>query len=110
MNQNFILSVSVSGMDRTGVGVIWWLVLGWLASGEGEPEENHRQKRLVWITNDGRLALPPGTLLTITPTISLPFVRYPPDGFLSNMSISLPFTSEYGIRTYVFMLLILAAN
>lgn len=53
-----------------------------------------RQKRLLWVTNDGRLALPPGTALTITPTISMPFVRYPPDGFLSNMSISLPFTSE----------------
>ncbi|KAJ1521585.1 hypothetical protein ONE63_003237 [Megalurothrips usitatus] len=51
-----------------------------------------RQKRLLWVTNDGRLALPPGTALTITPTVSMPFVRYPPDGFLSNMSISLPFT------------------
>lgn len=54
-----------------------------------------RQKRLLWITSDGRLALPPGTHLTITPSLSLPFVRYPPDGFLSNMSISLPFSSEY---------------
>lgn len=53
-----------------------------------------RQKRLLWITTDGRLALPPGTRLTITPSLSLPFVRYPPDGFLSNMSISLPFTSQ----------------
>jgi hypothetical protein len=54
-----------------------------------------RQKRLLWITTDGRLALPPGTGLTITPSLSLPFVRYPPDGFKSNMSISLPFTSEF---------------
>ncbi|XP_022195993.2 uncharacterized protein LOC111053412 [Nilaparvata lugens] len=54
-----------------------------------------RQKRLIWITTDGRLALPPGTHLTITPTISLPFVRYPPDGFLSNMTISLPFTIDF---------------
>ena len=54
-----------------------------------------RQKRLLWITSDGRLALPPGTHLTITPSLSLPFVRYPPDGFLSNMSISLPFSSKY---------------
>lgn len=54
-----------------------------------------RQKRLLWITNDGRLALPPGTHLTITPSLSLPFVRYPPDGFLSNMSISLPFTIDF---------------
>lgn len=54
-----------------------------------------RQKRLLWITTDGRLALPPGTRLTITPSLSLPFVRYPPDGFLSNMSISLPFTIDF---------------
>lgn len=56
-----------------------------------------RQKRIVWITTDGRLALPPGTLLTITPTISMPFVRYPPDGFLSNMTISLPFTINFDV-------------
>lgn len=55
---------------------------------------HHRQKRVLWITNDGRIALPPGTVMTITPTLALPFVRYPPYGFLSNMTISLPFTSE----------------
>lgn len=55
---------------------------------------HHRQKRLLWITNDGRIALPPGTIMTITPTLALPFVRYPPYGFLSNMTISLPFTSK----------------
>lgn len=59
---------------------------------QGHDAAHSRQKRLLWVTNDGRLALPPGTALTITPTISMPFVRYPPDGFLSNMSISLPFT------------------
>lgn len=64
-----------------------------------------RQKRLLWITNDGRLALPPGTRLTITPSLSLPFVRYPPDGFLSNMSISLPFTSEFTKKNIFFFLL-----
>ncbi|XP_065211260.1 uncharacterized protein LOC135839252 [Planococcus citri] len=56
-----------------------------------------RQKRLLWITSDGRLALPPGTHLTITPSLSLPFVRYPPDGFLSNMSISLPFSIDFDL-------------
>lgn len=54
-----------------------------------------RQKRLIWITNDGRLALPPGTSLIIAPTLSLPFVRYPPDGFHSNISISLPLTIDF---------------
>jgi len=60
-----------------------------------EDKPHSRQKRILWITNDGRLALPPGTALVITPSLSLPFVRYPPDGFLSNMTISLPFTSTY---------------
>ncbi|KAF4519987.1 hypothetical protein B566_EDAN005487 [Ephemera danica] len=54
-----------------------------------------RQKRLLWLTPDGRLALPPGTSLVITPSLSLPFVRYPPDGFFSNMTISLPFTIDF---------------
>lgn len=62
---------------------------------------HHRQKRLFWITNDGRIALPPGTVLSITPTLALPFVRYPPFGFLSNMSISLPFTSEFCLISLV---------
>lgn len=56
---------------------------------------HHRQKRLLWITNDGRIALPPGTIMTITPTLALPFVRYPPHGFLSNMTISLPFSIDF---------------
>lgn len=53
-----------------------------------------RQKRLIWVTDDGRLALPPGTSLIIAPTLAMPFVRYPPDGFNSNISISIPLTSE----------------
>lgn len=59
-------------------------------SGSNKPHS--RQKRLIWITDDGRLALPPGTSLTITPSLALPFVRYPPDGFFSNISVSLPVT------------------
>ncbi|XP_053684730.1 uncharacterized protein LOC128734514 [Sabethes cyaneus] len=54
-----------------------------------------RKKRLIWVTDDGRLALPPGTTLTIAPTIALPFVRYPPTGFLSNISVSLPITIDF---------------
>ncbi|XP_011861871.1 PREDICTED: uncharacterized protein LOC105558669 [Vollenhovia emeryi] len=56
---------------------------------------HHRQKRVFWFTNDGRIALPPGTIMTITPTLALPFVRHPPYGFLSNMTISLPFTIDF---------------
>lgn len=54
-----------------------------------------RQKRLIWVTEDGRLALPPGTVLTITPTISLPLVRYPLEGFLSNITMSFPLTIDF---------------
>jgi hypothetical protein len=53
-----------------------------------------RTKRLIWVTDDGRLALPPGTSLVIAPTLAMPFVRYPPDGFHSNISISIPLTSN----------------
>lgn len=56
-------------------------------------QPHSRKKRLIWITDDGRLALPPGTVLSITPTLSLPLVRYPPDGFLSNITMSFPLTS-----------------
>lgn len=64
---------------------------------EGGPNEHsrHRTKRMIWITDDGRLALPPGTVLSISPTISLPLVRYPPSGFLSNMTMSFPLTSKF---------------
>ncbi|XP_057668939.1 uncharacterized protein LOC130901511 [Diorhabda carinulata] len=54
-----------------------------------------RQKRILWVTQDGRLALPPGTTLVISPSLSLPFVRYPPEGFFSNLTISLPFTIDF---------------
>lgn len=58
-------------------------------------QPHSRQKRLIWITDDGRLALPPGTVLSITPTLSLPLVRHPPDGFLSNITMSFPLTSNF---------------
>ncbi|XP_055532114.1 uncharacterized protein LOC129722566 [Wyeomyia smithii] len=67
-----------------------------LRSSPDESDKPHsRKKRLIWVTDDGRLALPPGTSLTIAPTIALPFVRYPPTGFLSNISISLPVTIDF---------------
>ncbi|XP_011194384.2 uncharacterized protein LOC105219780 [Zeugodacus cucurbitae] len=63
---------------------------------DGESKQSHsRKKRLVWITEDGRLALPPGTALTFTPTISMPLVRHPPEGFFSNVSISFPLTIDF---------------
>lgn len=97
--------VLFSGMKNFGKSSLWTvlLLLMWFEINVTADEEkinsnsnipHSRKKRLLWITTDGRLALPPGTRLTITPSLSLPFVRYPPDGFLSNMSISLPFTSK----------------
>lgn len=61
---------------------------------EASDVPHSRQKRLIWVTDDGRLALPPGTSLIIAPTLAMPFVRYPPDGFHSNITISLPLTSK----------------
>lgn len=62
---------------------------------DGESNQPHsRKKRLIWVTDDGRLALPPGTTLTMTPTIAMPLVRHPPEGFLSNITISLPVSSK----------------
>lgn len=66
-----------------------------LNSDEKSSKAHSRKKRLVWITDDGRLALPPGTVLSITPTLSLPLVRYPLSGFLSNITVSFPLTSKY---------------
>lgn len=60
---------------------------------EKSSKVHSRKKRLIWVSDDGRLALPPGTVLSISPTLSLPLVRYPPTGFLSNLTLSFPLTS-----------------
>lgn len=62
---------------------------------EDSNKPHSRQKRLIWVTDDGRLALPPGTTLIIAPTLSMPLVRYPPDGFHSNISVSVPLTIDF---------------
>lgn len=66
-----------------------------MTSSNESDKPHSRKKRLIWITDDGRLALPPGTVLSITPTISLPLVRYPLEGFLSNMTMSFPLTIDF---------------
>lgn len=76
------------------------LALRRLTYSEASEAVHSRQKRVLWLTNDGRIALPPGTVMTITPTLALPFVRHPPYGFLSNMTISLPFTSKSIVQYY----------
>lgn len=37
-----------------------------MASSNEANQPHSRKKRLIWITDDGRLALPPGTVLSIT--------------------------------------------
>ncbi|KAJ6641863.1 hypothetical protein Bhyg_06808 [Pseudolycoriella hygida] len=62
----------------------------------GESTKVHsRKKRLIWVTDDGRLALPPGTVLSIAPTLSMPLIRYPVKGFLSNLTMSFPLTIDF---------------
>lgn len=53
---------------------------------------HHRAKRFLFLTDEKRIVLPPGTQLVLTPTLALPFLRYPPDGIDANMTISTPFT------------------
>jgi len=53
---------------------------------------HHRAKRFLFMTDEKRIVLPPGTQLVLTPTLALPFLRYPPDGVDANMTISTPFT------------------
>jgi len=53
---------------------------------------HHRSKRFFFMTDEKRIVLPPGTNLVLTPTLAMPFLRYPPPGLDSNMTISTPFT------------------
>nr|XP_053649536.1 uncharacterized protein LOC128700384 [Cherax quadricarinatus]XP_053649537.1 uncharacterized protein LOC128700384 [Cherax quadricarinatus]XP_053649538.1 uncharacterized protein LOC128700384 [Cherax quadricarinatus] len=50
-----------------------------------------RKKRLIFLTSDRRLALPPTTALILTPTLSLPLGRNLPLGYGASMTISIPF-------------------
>merc|ERR1719328_520824 len=56
---------------------------------------HHRTKRFLFLTEEKRLVMPPGSKLVITPTLALPFLRYPPTGLDANMTISTPFTLNF---------------
>jgi len=56
---------------------------------------HHRTKRFLFLTDEKRLVMPPGSQLVLTPTLALPFLRYPPTGLDANMSISTPFTINF---------------
>lgn len=50
-----------------------------------------RVKRVIYLTSERRLTLPPETVLVLTPTLSLPFARNLPVGYGASMTISIPF-------------------
>jgi len=56
---------------------------------------HHREKRFLFMTDEKRIVMPPGSQLVLTPTLALPFLRYPPDGLDANMTISTPFTINF---------------
>jgi len=56
---------------------------------------HHRDKRFVFLTDEKRFVMPPGSQLVLTPTLALPVIRYPPSGLDSNMTISTPFTLKF---------------
>jgi len=59
---------------------------------KSKEDDKSRQKRFLWMTQEKRLVLPPGTQLVLTPTLAMPLLRYPPSGLDANLTISTPFT------------------
>lgn len=56
-----------------------------MASSNESNQPHSRKKRLIWITDDGRLALPPGTVLSIT--YALHFYLHIPNIFIDDLLI-----------------------
>lgn len=56
---------------------------------------HHRDKRFVFLTDEKRFTMPPGSQMVLTPTLALPVIRYPPTGLDANMTISTPFTLHF---------------
>ncbi|XP_068212345.1 uncharacterized protein [Palaemon carinicauda] len=54
-----------------------------------------RKKRLIFLTSERRLTLPPTTLLVLTPTLNLPVARNLPTGYGASMTISIPFKISF---------------
>ena len=72
-----------------------WKCAAAAAEGGGGSSTHSRDKRFIWMTEEKRLVLPPGTQLVLTPTLAMPLIRYPPHGMDANITISTPFTSKY---------------
>ena len=62
-----------------------------------EEQNAHKRIKRFHYTFRRRIVFPPGTKITLTPTVFLPFIRDLPDGLISNMSISFPFSSNISI-------------
>ncbi|XP_071535368.1 uncharacterized protein [Panulirus ornatus] len=58
-------------------------------------QAHSRKKRLIFLTSERRLTLPPATVLVLTPTLSLPFGRNLPVGYGASMTISIPFKIDF---------------
>jgi len=56
---------------------------------------HHRDKRFVFLTDEKRFVMPPGSQMVFTPTLALPVIRYPPTGLDANMTLSTPFTLHF---------------
>ena len=65
------------------------------------PRAHHKDKRFIWMTEEKKLVLPPGTQLVLTPTLAMPLIRYPPHGMDANLTISTPFTGRTRTCWYV---------
>jgi len=59
---------------------------------DSEERRSHKRVKRFHYGFRRRIAFPPGTKISVTPTFYLPFVRDLPDGLISNMSISFPFS------------------
>lgn len=59
-----------------------------------EPEPS-RQSGFLYLGKDRRLKLPPGAIMVLTPTLSLPMGRGLPLGFGSSMTVSIPFRINF---------------
>ncbi|XP_047485257.1 uncharacterized protein LOC125036583 [Penaeus chinensis] len=54
-----------------------------------------RQSGFLYLTPERRLAMPPKSVLVLTPTLSLPMGRNLPTAFASSMAISIPLTINF---------------
>lgn len=69
---------------------------------ESLPHTLHREKRFLWITDDGSLTLPAGSCFEVVPTFTTPLWVSPDTAICVNFSVSLPFDSKFVILYRMF--------